>query len=239
MTGSTATQGQTVKIRMQPVRYAGFSVMHCHSLHHEDEGCMKVVEFACPGYSGTQPSFCRHEVPVPGTFKPSAKPPPSPKPPSCTLDGTYQITTQRAECTTDAEYLVYYGGNAEGCGKNVTVMRAQGSFKSDRSLWKLASGPNKITRVLTGGRGCADGENGLAGRADAANTHVVLAGKKHDWQVVFKDASCTKVNLVNTKRAAAGARAYLSSSTKCNSGEVYLASKDFGAGLQEWTLKKV
>ena len=70
----------SVKIRFQPGKYTGYSVMHCHSLHHEDEGCMKVVVWQCPGYNATetQPAICTgFKPPVPGTFK-TARPAPAP-----------------------------------------------------------------------------------------------------------------------------------------------------------------
>lgn len=42
---------------------------HCHSLQHEDLGCMKVMKFSCPGVSDPQPQVCPgFKFPVPGTF---------------------------------------------------------------------------------------------------------------------------------------------------------------------------
>ncbi len=32
----------SVALRTQPGPYGGYAVMHCHFLHHEDAGCMKV-----------------------------------------------------------------------------------------------------------------------------------------------------------------------------------------------------
>ena len=50
----------TMTIRMQPGSFVGVDVLHCHFVHHEDEGCMKVVEFLCPGYpkGSVQPEVC-------------------------------------------------------------------------------------------------------------------------------------------------------------------------------------
>ena len=87
-----------IKIRMQPGKYTGYSVMHCHSLHHEDEGCMKVVAWTCPGYKpgAAQPAQCAgFTPPVPGTFQireapaspavaPAAAPAAAPSSGSCT-----------------------------------------------------------------------------------------------------------------------------------------------------------
>lgn len=58
MLGSNAPPGQlnnTVLMRFQPGPFSGFSLMHCHYLNHEDLGCMKVVQWACPGYPNVQP----------------------------------------------------------------------------------------------------------------------------------------------------------------------------------------
>lgn len=58
-----------VGLRIQPGQFAGYSVLHCHLLQHEDKGCMKVVRWQCPGYNETQPYICRdYEYPVPATY---------------------------------------------------------------------------------------------------------------------------------------------------------------------------
>ena len=42
--------------------------MHCHSLQHEDVGCMKVLRYSCPGRADPQPRVCPgFKFPVPGT----------------------------------------------------------------------------------------------------------------------------------------------------------------------------
>ncbi|GAB4816408.1 hypothetical protein N2152v2_003454 [Parachlorella kessleri] len=62
--GSTA-----VGLRIQPGPYAGYAVLHCHRLAHEDLGCMKVVKFTCPGYDEKQAEECSGFLyPVPGTL---------------------------------------------------------------------------------------------------------------------------------------------------------------------------
>ncbi|GAB4816399.1 hypothetical protein N2152v2_003445 [Parachlorella kessleri] len=59
----------SIGLRVQPGPFAGYAVMHCHRLAHEDEGCMKVVKYACPGYDEKQPERCSsYQPPVPGTF---------------------------------------------------------------------------------------------------------------------------------------------------------------------------
>lgn len=65
-----ATIWPNIGIRLQP-SYTGYSVMHCHSLQHEDTGCMKVIKWSCPGSENkdAQPTACSFKYPVPGTFK--------------------------------------------------------------------------------------------------------------------------------------------------------------------------
>jgi hypothetical protein len=45
-------QGDNVTVRLNPGggRYTGYAVAHCHLLGHEDEGCMVVAKYACPGH---------------------------------------------------------------------------------------------------------------------------------------------------------------------------------------------
>ena len=59
----------SIGIRLQP-SYTGYSVMHCHSLQHEDTGCMKVIKWVCPNAVGkdVQPKSCSFKYPVQGTF---------------------------------------------------------------------------------------------------------------------------------------------------------------------------
>ena len=55
------SQGSGARVRTQPGEFAGYAVLHCHSLQHEDEGCMKVSSVRwCPpslpqGGAPTQP----------------------------------------------------------------------------------------------------------------------------------------------------------------------------------------
>lgn len=61
--------GGAATVRFQPGHFTGYSVHHCHYLQHEDEGCMKIVKWECPGYPGNyQPADCEFEFPVKGTF---------------------------------------------------------------------------------------------------------------------------------------------------------------------------
>lgn len=63
------SQGFGARVRKQPGEFAGYAVLHCHSLQHEDEGCMKVVKWGCPGHADPQPETCPgFAYPVPGTF---------------------------------------------------------------------------------------------------------------------------------------------------------------------------
>jgi FtsP/CotA-like multicopper oxidase with cupredoxin domain len=48
-----------VRLRFQPGPFTGYSLMHCHFLSHEDLGCMKVVQFKCPGFGDVQPAAGR------------------------------------------------------------------------------------------------------------------------------------------------------------------------------------
>ncbi|PSC67257.1 HAD-superfamily subfamily IIA hydrolase [Micractinium conductrix] len=58
----------TVRLRLQPGEFTGYAVMHCHSLQHEDVGCMKVLRYSCPGRADPQPRVCPgFKFPVPGT----------------------------------------------------------------------------------------------------------------------------------------------------------------------------
>ncbi|CAL8462689.1 g2222 [Coccomyxa elongata] len=68
--GSGATE---VKVRVQPGPFTGYSVFHCHFLHHEDQGCMKVIKWQCPGHPGNEqpfpcPDFEAKGFPVKGDF---------------------------------------------------------------------------------------------------------------------------------------------------------------------------
>ena len=47
------TVGPAVPLRFQPGEFAGYTVTHCHFLMHEDEGCMKVLEYTCPTQTNT------------------------------------------------------------------------------------------------------------------------------------------------------------------------------------------
>ncbi len=93
MTASSDTAGDSNLLRMQPGPFTGYAVMHCHFLHHEDEGCMKVMEFSCDGATGEQPRVCSsYTVPVPGTYSLKKKSEngvsPSPAPPSSAISAT-------------------------------------------------------------------------------------------------------------------------------------------------------
>lgn len=59
----------SVQMRFQPGPFSGYAVMHCHYLNHEDLGCMKVIQWKCPGYDAVQPAsgICTNfKYPVPG-----------------------------------------------------------------------------------------------------------------------------------------------------------------------------
>jgi hypothetical protein len=60
------SQGFGARVRTQPGEFAGYAVLHCHSLQHEDEGCMKV------GSAGAPPAFHR-AVPLPSPAAPPAR----------------------------------------------------------------------------------------------------------------------------------------------------------------------
>ena len=60
-----------LRINVAGARYPGYAVAHCHILPHEDEGCMVVVKYACPGslYNNKQPPSCPGvTTPINGTF---------------------------------------------------------------------------------------------------------------------------------------------------------------------------
>jgi hypothetical protein len=106
-----------------------------------------------------------------------------------------------AEGGQTREYLVYYGGNPKNCAANTTFLSRDGHFKPQRSRWELRMrAQSGTTPVVTGGRACPDGENGLAGRAAAADNGVVLAGTSHRWRVDRVSGDCTLVNLVDAVR---------------------------------------
>ena len=61
-----------VGVRFQPGPYAGYSVMHCHFLQHEDTGCMKIVKWQCAkgGGKDPQPDECTgFSFPVKGSYQ--------------------------------------------------------------------------------------------------------------------------------------------------------------------------
>lgn len=62
---------KSTTLRFQPGPFSGYSVAHCHFLHHEDNGCMRVLFAECPGsVPNDQPEVCSNFVfPVKGTFK--------------------------------------------------------------------------------------------------------------------------------------------------------------------------
>ena len=61
-------------VRFQPGAYAGYSLVHCHIVQHADQGCAKVVRYACPGPDGVataapEPTICSNFTwPVHGTL---------------------------------------------------------------------------------------------------------------------------------------------------------------------------
>lgn len=70
-------------LRFQPGPYAGYTVVHCHFLNHEDAGCMHVMNYYCPeGATMLQeePFTCSQPMPVQGTFTRSL--PAGPNPPT-------------------------------------------------------------------------------------------------------------------------------------------------------------
>jgi hypothetical protein len=172
-----------------------------------------------------------------------------------------------AEGGQKREYLVYYGGNPKNCAANATFLSRDGHFKPQRSRWELhVSAQSGTTPVVTAGRACPNGKNGLAGRAASADIGVVLAGTSHRWRVARVGGDCTLVNLVDAVRLqpsfdcwiaafahalvyedlclldavqtrdAAGAPAFLSSAQSCAHTAPLLVSKDYGTGRQRWRL---
>ena len=66
---NAAGQLPNITLRTQPGPYAGYGVLHCHFLQHEDAGCMKVIKYECPGYADPQPKICTNfSYPIPGTY---------------------------------------------------------------------------------------------------------------------------------------------------------------------------
>ncbi|KAI7841496.1 hypothetical protein COHA_004889 [Chlorella ohadii] len=62
------SQGATARIRLQPGEFPGYAVMHCHTLAHEDVGCIKVMKFSCG--PDPQPLACpTFKWPVPPSVK--------------------------------------------------------------------------------------------------------------------------------------------------------------------------
>jgi hypothetical protein len=74
-------------------------------------------------------------------------------------------------------------------------------FKARRSQWALRVNAKNSTQVLTTGRSCPGGENGLAGHNAAAAAEVFLAGGSHRWRVDHVQGDCSLVNLVDAVSA--------------------------------------
>ena len=58
------------------------------------------------------------------------------------------------------------------------------------------------------------------------------------WQLASVKGSCTTVNLIEASRAGRNYPAYLSTSSSCDDASVFMASKDYGTGRQQFTLVK-
>jgi hypothetical protein len=180
---------------------------------------------------------------------PPRSPSPSPKRPPplapvrrCKLNGVYQLVANgRGACSSSREYLVYYGGNKDLCARNITTTRAPGDFKGPRSHWRLdvTTGSGATTPVITAGRSCPAGENGMNGSDNPSKTDVFLAQKWHRWELRPVDSTCSNFNLIDASRTKRGAPAFLSMSANCGDKNPSLASKDTGSGRQRWTLRKV
>eukprot|EP00889_Picochlorum_renovo_P001523 jgi/Picre1/28553/NNA_003955.t1 len=84
MLGFNATNPLSIPLRLQPGKYAGYTVAHCHFLQHEDSGCMHMMQYICPQRADLLQEFpytCSQPMSVPGTFtryKGSEAPEPTP-----------------------------------------------------------------------------------------------------------------------------------------------------------------
>lgn len=74
--GANVTHPNLVPLRLQPGPYAGYTVVHCHFLMHEDAGCMHMMQYTCPKGATVSPNMpftCSEPMPIPGTFTNGSK----------------------------------------------------------------------------------------------------------------------------------------------------------------------
>jgi hypothetical protein len=174
--------------------------------------------------------------PSPSPFpSPSPSPSPKPSPPPCAYSGTYTLEAQGRDASAKGEFLVYNGGSAANCAKIGVQLRSPGQFTPARALWTVDAVDGRAT-LLTAGRDCPAGEDALVAPSSRTNYTPFLSPDGEEWAITQVGDACDLVTLKSVKRAAKGARAFLSVASTAADRRVFLASKAYLTGRQTWKL---